>query len=84
MTWQRAKNNRTENLQYQLIDLADPGSGFSAMARTTSFPTSIIGQMITHGIIKEKGVVPHERVVPEEKFKEELTKRNIIFTETYF
>ncbi|MHA2337100.1 MAG: saccharopine dehydrogenase family protein, partial [Candidatus Hodarchaeales archaeon] len=78
------KNDRTEKVQYQLIDLADPSSGFSAMARTTSFPTSIIGQMITHGIIKEKGVVPHEVVVPEKEFKEELAKRNIIFTETYY
>jgi lysine 6-dehydrogenase len=77
------KNNKQEKIEYQLIDLADPSTEFSAMARTTSFPTSIIGQMITHGIITEKGVMSHESVVPEAEFKKELAKRNIIFKETY-
>ena len=78
------KNNKQERVEFQLIDLADINEGFSAMARTTAFPTSIIGQMITHDIIKDKGVVNHESIVPEKEFKSQLAKRNIVFTEKYY
>ncbi|OLS24504.1 MAG: Lysine 6-dehydrogenase [Candidatus Heimdallarchaeota archaeon LC_3] len=77
------KAGKREKVQYKLIDLADPSTGFSAMARTTSFSTSIIGQMVTRGIINQKGVVSHESVVPEKEFKDALIKRNIVFTEIY-
>ncbi|MFW9929571.1 MAG: saccharopine dehydrogenase family protein [Candidatus Thorarchaeota archaeon] len=73
------KNGKHIIEQLQLIDLADTHSGFSAMARTTAFPTSIIGQLITKGIISKKGVLMHELVVPEDEFTLELEKRNIKF-----
>ncbi|MHA2502885.1 MAG: saccharopine dehydrogenase family protein [Candidatus Kariarchaeaceae archaeon] len=52
---------------------------FTAMGRTTSYPISIIGQMIANGTISTKGVVPGETAVPFEKFVEELEKRGIVF-----
>ncbi|MCH8908585.1 MAG: hypothetical protein IH840_15980 [Candidatus Heimdallarchaeota archaeon] len=72
-------NNLPKEVTYQLIDLADEVTGFSAMARTTSFPISIIGQMINNGIIQDKGVVMGEAVTPEKEFMNELRKRNIVF-----
>lgn len=75
------KNGRKENETYDLIDLFDIKTNYSAMARTTAFPTSIIGQMIMKGQISTKGVLFSEISVPYDIFKSELSKRNIIFAE---
>ena len=63
-----------------MIDLMDPKTGYSAMARTTSFPTSIIGQFIGDGTISSLGVVYAEEAVPATTLLEELKTRNITFT----
>ncbi|WP_455463578.1 saccharopine dehydrogenase family protein [Candidatus Hodarchaeum mangrovi] len=64
---------------YELIDYMDKKTGYSAMARTTSFPTSIIGQFIVKGVISPFGVLYAEQSVPYELFLDELAKRNIKF-----
>lgn len=64
---------------YQLIDLMNEETGFSAMARTTSYPTSIIGQFIAHGKITTRGVCHSEECVPAGDLMSELEKRNILF-----
>ena len=71
-------------LQYDLIDTFDPQTQHTAMARTTSYPISIIGQMVANGIIKERGVLYSEKSVPEVEFMNQLSLRNINFkiTET--
>ena len=73
------RQGKKETQIYQCIDLADPQTGLSAMARTTAFSISIIGQMIAHDVIKTRGVVPGELVVPEKEFMDALKKRKIIF-----
>jgi lysine 6-dehydrogenase len=65
--------------RYQLIDFMDQKTGYSAMARTTAFPTSIIGQLIGHGRITTRGVIPGETTVSFNDFIKELEKRDIIF-----
>jgi lysine 6-dehydrogenase len=47
------------------------------MQRTTSFPASIIAQMMARGEIPEKGAIPQERSVPPDTFVKELAARNI-------
>ncbi|MHA1946782.1 MAG: saccharopine dehydrogenase family protein [Candidatus Hodarchaeales archaeon] len=64
---------------YQLIDLMDKKTGHSAMARTTSYPTSIIGQFIAHKKISSPGVVFAETAVPADQLLQELEKRSITF-----
>ena len=64
---------------YQLIDLMDNTTDYSAMARTTSYPTSIIGQLITKKKISSQGVVYAETAVPAELLLQELEKRSIKF-----
>ena len=66
---------------FEMIDYYDEDTGLTAMARTTSFPTSIIAQMVARNTITERGALPPERVVPGEEFMEELRKRNIIIRE---
>ncbi|PWI46768.1 hypothetical protein CEE45_15175 [Candidatus Heimdallarchaeota archaeon B3_Heim] len=72
-------NNQVRTHVYQLIDLYDTKAEFSAMARTTAFPTSIIGQFIAHGQIKTHGVLKGEEYVPASALIDELEKRNIKF-----
>jgi lysine 6-dehydrogenase len=71
-------NGQHQKHTYELIDLMDQ-TGYSAMARTTAIPTSIIGQFIAHKKIITNGVVPGETVVPFNSFVDELKKRKIEF-----
>ncbi|HTY11840.1 MAG TPA: saccharopine dehydrogenase C-terminal domain-containing protein [Bacteroidota bacterium] len=63
---------------YRVIDLFDEKNSMTAMMRTTSFPTSVIAQMLLDGTISEKGVFTAEEIVPAEPLIAELKKRNII------
>jgi lysine 6-dehydrogenase len=66
-----------ETLRYYIIDRFDKKTGLSAMQRTTSFPASIIAQMMARGEITDKGAIPQERCVPPDSFVRELSARNI-------
>jgi len=52
---------------FELVDIMDPDTGDTAMARTTGFPAAITARMMAAGAIAEKGV--H---FPEEIFSGEL------------
>jgi lysine 6-dehydrogenase len=69
-----------QRLRYDIIDRFDESTGLSAMMRTTSFPASIIAQMMARGEVELKGAVPQELAVPTETFVAELAKRNIQIT----
>ena len=55
------------------------------MARTTAYPASIIAQLILRKVIREKGVVPPEKLGMHEElfrvFLGELEKRGVKITE---
>lgn len=72
-----AGKSSAETLRYYIIDRFDEATGLSAMQRTTSFPASIIAQMMARGETLEKGAIPQERSVPPESFVKELDARNI-------
>ena len=71
-----------QRLRYDITDRFDESTGLSAMMRTTSFPASIIAQMMARGEIEEKGATPQERAVPPDIFVAELAKRNLQITTT--
>ena len=75
------KNKKQSTLTYEMIDYFDERAKISSMKRTTSFPTSIIAQMVVNGTITVRGVLPPEQCVPVEPLIEELKKRNIIIKE---
>jgi lysine 6-dehydrogenase len=56
------------------------------MARTTAYTASIIAQLVLRKVIREKGVVPPERIGMSEEFfstfLKELRKRGIKITES--
>jgi len=72
--------NAEKTLVYEFIDYYDTATRMTAMMRTTAFPTSIIAQMLAHGSIHTRGVLPPEWCVPGELMISELGKRNIKIT----
>ena len=76
------KENTRKQIVMDLIDLFDTKTNYSSMARTTAFPTSIIGQMIMNDIITKKGVLFGETNIPFTHFINELKKRDITFKRT--
>jgi saccharopine dehydrogenase-like NADP-dependent oxidoreductase len=79
------KNDRQIGYIYHLLDRYDEKRGMTAMARTTAYPASIIAQLILRKAIKEKGVVPPEKLGMNEEFfhifLDELEKRKVKITE---
>lgn len=73
----------SRRLRYDIIDRFDEETGLSAMMRTTSFPASIIAQMMARGQIKEKGAIPQERALLPDLFVAELDRRNIKIQTTF-
>jgi saccharopine dehydrogenase-like NADP-dependent oxidoreductase len=74
------RGNAEKTLVYEFIDYYDTATRMTAMMRTTAFPTSIIAQMLAHGAIQARGVMPPECCVPGGLMISELAKRNIKIT----
>jgi len=71
---------------YHLLDRYDTENRITAMARTTAYPASIIGQLIASKAIEEKGVIPLEKLGAKErlfnKILLELEKRQVKIVES--
>lgn len=74
------RGNVERILVYEFIDYYDNASKMTAMMRTTAFPTSIIAQMLAHGTITARGVMPPELCVPGDSMIHELAQRNVRIT----
>ncbi len=77
------KQGKKAVLEYSLIDFFDKNDNITAMMRTTSFPTSIIAQMLAGGIIGTRGVYTPEQCVPLEPFLSGLRQRSFAIMETW-
>ena len=62
------KEGKEEHHNYCLFDRCDEKRGITAMARTTAYPASIIAQSVLTKTIKEKGIVPPEKLGMHEEF----------------
>lgn len=71
------KNGREHQVSYRMVDLFDKKNSMTAMMRSTSFPTSVIAQMMLDGRIARRGAFTAEEIVPAKPLIEELKKRNI-------
>ena len=68
--------------EYELITEKDLSINETAMARATANTISIVAQMIGTGMISKRGVYPPEKIVPGERYIEEMKKRGVIIVET--
>lgn len=76
------KDGQNKKLRFDIVDKQDEQTGLSAMMRTTAFPASIIAQMMASGDVLMRGATPQEKAIDSDKFVAELTRRNIIVTES--
>jgi len=79
------KNGRQTCYVYHLLDYYDEKRGITAMARTTAYSASIIAQLMLKKVLREKGVVPMEKIGKNNAlfklFLEGLKKRGIRISE---
>jgi len=79
------KNSKQTRYVYHLLDHYDEKRGITAMARTTAYTASIIAQFMLKKALKEKGVVPTEKIGLDNAlfklFLEGLEKRGIKIAE---
>jgi saccharopine dehydrogenase-like NADP-dependent oxidoreductase len=79
------KNGRQTRYVYHLLDHYDEKLGITAMARTTAYSASIIAQLMLKKALREKGVVPTEKIGKNNAlfrlFLDELEKRGIRIAE---
>jgi lysine 6-dehydrogenase len=56
------KDHKQTTYLYHLLDFYDEKQKTTAMARTTAYPASIIAQIILKKTIKDKGLIPTEKI----------------------
>jgi len=75
------KKGKQTSYVYHLLDTCDKKHGITAMARTTAYPASIVAQLILKKAVKEKGVVPPEKLGMDDTlfkmFIDQLKKRGV-------
>lgn len=83
--------NGTENgsrvqYTYHVLDHFDRKRQVTAMARTTAYTTSVVAQLLAQKTIKEKGVIPPEKLGMNRtlynKFMTLMKKRNVAVKES--
>lgn len=72
-------NGKAACFRSEIVDLADPRTGFSAMERTTAFSAAIVTAMQARGHV-DRGAIPLERAVNAKTFVSELERRGIRLT----
>jgi|SRR5579875_336339 len=60
--------------QYEMVDRFDTSTQTTSMARTTAYPCSAVTQMILEGKISEKGFIPPELAIKDERFDEFISR----------
>jgi len=65
-----------------IVDRMDEINGLSSMMRMTAFPASIISQMMVAGETSGPGAMPQELAIDSKRFIQELSRRDIVITES--
>jgi len=79
------KGGRKIIYTFHMLDRFDKKKKVTALARTTAYTASVVAQLVVNKTIKEKGVIPPERLGINEdlykKFMDLMRKRRILVTE---
>lgn len=76
------KSEELVSYEYELIIKKDKETNETAMALATANTISVVAQLVGDGTISKRGVYPPEKVVPGEKYMEEMKKRGVSIKET--
>lgn len=67
-----------KRLTYEMVARYDEHTDLSAMRRCTAFATATIATLIAQGAVpKEGGAAPPERLIPKDRFFEDLERRGL-------
>jgi lysine 6-dehydrogenase len=66
------KDGKKVVFTYHMLDRFDKKRKVTALARTTAYTTSVIAQLVANKTIKEKGVIPPEKLGMNEKLYKEF------------
>ena len=84
----KKKGDKTTRIhQYEMIDRFDVETQTTSMARTTAHPCATVGQMILEGKITERGFIPPELAIKDERFDDflsRLERKGLIIKEREF
>src|SRR5579875_1210905 len=84
----KKKGDRATRLhRYEMIDHFDSETQTTSMARTTAYPCSIVAQMVAEGKITEKGLIPPELAIKDDRFDEfisRLERKGLVIKEGEF
>ncbi|MGE3181439.1 MAG: saccharopine dehydrogenase family protein [Phycisphaerae bacterium] len=75
------KDGRQQTRRYDLFDRHDEATGFTAMERTTGFPTAIVAHMKATGEIQPGAHTP-ERCLPTDAFMKQLPRHDLRIIES--
>lgn len=82
----RAKWRNGQERTQVMTDRYDPRTGLTAMARTTAFTTAVTARLAAEGGIRDKGVLPLERVARDPEAVKfilgEMGRRGVRFSES--
>jgi lysine 6-dehydrogenase len=70
----RKGDSATRVHQYEMVDKFDPDTQTTSMARTTAYPCSAVAQMLLEDKITEKGFLPPELAIRDERFDDFLSR----------
>lgn len=80
------KNGKKKSYKHTVLEYQDHETGVSAMARTTAYTASIVAGLLADGHVKERGVIPMEKLGQDHSFVKklfaELAKRDVEIKET--
>jgi Saccharopine dehydrogenase and related proteins len=68
------RNEEAVTYEYEMITYRNQENNETAMALATANSISVVAQLIGDGTIKERGVLPPEKVVPGEAYIREMKK----------
>ncbi len=75
------KNGSPAAFEYDMTTFNDKKNHVTAMARSTAYTISVAAQMIGNKTVSKRGVYPPERIIPGDKYIEEMAKRGVIIKE---
>ena len=71
----KKKGDRVTRIhRYEMVDKFDSETQTTSMARTTAYPCSIVAQMILEGKVSEKGFIPPELAIKDDRFDEFISR----------
>jgi lysine 6-dehydrogenase len=76
------REDRIQEVRYQMVDNYDEKTGLSAMMRTTGFPIAQVAFMLATGRIAARGALPQESCVPTGEFLDGLRERGLTIERT--